>query len=194
MATHAPRFSSLDLPRPFRSAAPLVALAVAAALFDIDPRLPWAVGAIAGVCFAVAAAARWTTARLELAAVRRTADRLIVYSPHTYEAPDLVLWRTNELIEPEARTRLRHEFERMLKQLDPARLPSSSPLRRVAARRHEDALRAVAARVGDERPVSARGLLLARDLLRSPSSPLYAEDAEVQLARTLSRILGALEP
>jgi hypothetical protein len=33
-----------------------------------------------------------------------------------------------------------------------------------------------------------------RELLRSPSSPLYAEHAEEQLARTLSRVLGALEP
>jgi len=194
VATHASRYSALDLPRPFRTAAPFLALAAAAALFDIDPRLPWVVGLIGAVCFAAAAGVRWAQARSELAAVRRTADRLIVHSPYRHDAPELVLWRSRELTDGDARARLRREYERTLRQLDPRRLPSSSPLRRVSARKQEPLLRAIADRVGDEHPCSARGLVLARELLRSPSSPLYVEDGELQLARALSRILGALEP
>ena len=64
MATHASRYPTLDLPRPFRAWAPLLALAVAAALFDVDPRLPWLVGAFAASCFAVAAVVRATRARI----------------------------------------------------------------------------------------------------------------------------------
>lgn len=194
MATHASRHPALDLPRPFRTAAPFLALAAVTALFDIDPRLPWLVGVIGAGCFAAAAGVRGAQARFELAGVRRTADRLIVYSPYSHEAPELILWRSRELTDGDARARLRREYERTLRQLDPNRLPSSSPLRRAAARKQEPLLRAVADRIGDEHPCSARGLLLARELLRNPSSPLYAEDGERQLARALSRILGALEP
>ena len=60
-------------------------------------------------------------------------------------------------------------------------------------RRNERLLRALAERVGDERPVAARGVLLVRGLLRDPASPLYSEGDE-PLARTLSRVLGALDP
>jgi hypothetical protein len=194
MAAHAPRYSSLDLPRPLRSAWPLLALAGCALAFEADPRLPWLLGAAAAACFAVAAGARMWRARRELAAVRGAADRLIVLAPRSHDASELVLWRSSELTAPEARAALRRELERTIRQLDPSTLPSSSPLRRVAARRHEDLLRLIALRVGDNRPVAARGILLAQRLVRDPASPLYAEDAEAQLARLLSRILGALEP
>lgn len=194
MATHAPRYTALDLPRPFRSAAPFLALAIGAALFDIDPRLPWLVGLVGAACFAVAGGVRAVRARLELAAVRRTADRLIVYAPYTHDASELILWRSHELTGEDTRRRLRREYDRTLRELDPRRLPSSSPLRRVAARKHEELVRAVADRIGGDRPCAARGILLARELLRNPASPLYAEDGERQLVRALSRVLGALEP
>jgi hypothetical protein len=194
MAAHAQRYSSLDLPRPTRAAWPLLALAACALAFEADPRLPWLLGLGAAGCFGLAAALRAWRAERELQAVRRTADRLIVRAPRTRDASELILWRTAELTRPEAREALRRELDRTIRQLDPAHLPSAAPLRRAPARRHEDLLRAIAARVGDDRPVAARGLLLAQELVRDPASPLYAEDAEAQLARTLSRVRGALEP
>lgn len=194
MAAHAPRYSSLDLPRPLHAAWPLLALAACSLAFEADPRLPWLLGLAAGLFFAVAAGARAWRSHRELEAVRRTADRLIVRAPRARDASELILWRSRELTDPDARAALRRELERTIRQLDRATLPSSSPLRRVAARRHEDLLRAIAVRVGDAHPVSARGILLARQLVRDPASPLYAEDAEALLARMLSRILGALEP
>jgi hypothetical protein len=59
-------------------------------------------------------------------------------------------------------------------------------------RRSDDLLEALAGRLGDERPVAARGVLLAQRLLRDPASPLYSEGPV--LPRELSRVLGALEP
>jgi hypothetical protein len=194
MAAHAPRYSSLDLPRPARAAWPLLALAACALAFEADPRLPWLLGLAAAGSFAAAAALRAWRAHRELEAVRRTADRLIVRTPRSLDASELILWRSAELTDREARAALRRELVRTIAQLDPRHLPSSSPLRRAPARRHEDLLRAIAARVGDRRPVAARGILLARELVRDPASPLYAENAEAQLARTLSRVRGALEP
>ena|SRR5579884_1806955 len=191
MATHA---TGLDLPRPFRAAAPLAALAAAAALFDVDPRLPWLVGAAAAACFACAAAVRAVRARIELAAVRRTADRLIVHEPRTADTSELIRWRCEEVTARAARDALRREIERTLAQLDPRLLPGPSPLRRPALRANEETLRRIAARVGGSRPVSARGILLVRALLRDGSGPLYAEGAELLLSRALERVLGALEP
>lgn len=194
MATHAQCYTSLDLPRPARAALPLLVLAACGLGFLADARLPVVVGLAVAALFGSAAAVRALVEWRELCAVRRTADRLIVHAPHSYEASELILWRSGELTAVEARERLVREFDHVLRQLDPGRLPSSSPLRRVSARKHEALLRVVAARIGDEKPVAARGLLLARELLRNPGSPLYAENGEALLARSLSRILGALEP
>lgn len=194
MATYADRSSTLDLPRPYRAAAPLVALALAAALFDIDPTLPWAVGALAGGCFVVAAVVRAARARLELAAVRRTADRLIVHDTRVRDASELVRWRCAELTSRAALDSLEREVERVIDDLDPRKLPGASPLRRPAAGANRDLLQTIADRLGSSSEVSARGVLLLRSLLRDGGSPLYAEGAEALLRRALTRALGALEP
>jgi len=192
MAAHAPRFATLDLPRPGRSAGPLFGLALLALVLVGDPGLRTA-GLLAASCFALAAALRAARAHHELIVVRRATDRLILVDPHGGEVSELVQWRSHELVAPAARHALSHEVERVLRQLDPAHLPSASPLRRVPLRRHESLLRAIAARVGDEQPVPARGILLVRRLLRDPSSPLYNDVPEAELARQLSHVLGALE-
>jgi hypothetical protein len=192
MAAHAPRFGTLDLPRPGRAAAPLVALALVALLLETDAALRLAGLAAAG-CFALAGAVRAVRARHELGVIRRAVDRLILADPRGGEVSELVQWRTHELVDQECRAALRAELTQTIERLDPAHLPSSSPLRRAALRPHEALLRRIAARLGDERPVAARGILLLRSLLRDASSPLYAETGGAELARTLARVLGALE-
>jgi hypothetical protein len=187
-------FSTLDLPRPGRAALPYAALALAALALDADPRLPWLAGAAGAVLFATAGTVRTVRARHELAAVRRTADRLIVHTPLTRDASDLLRWRCDELTTRAQREALRRDVERMLHSLDPARLPSASPLKRPAARGSQDLFVNLATRLGDEQPVAARGILLARNLLRDPASPLYADDADILLAPALRRVTGALEP
>jgi hypothetical protein len=186
--------STLDLPRPGKAALPYVALALAALALDVDPRLPWLAGVTAAVLFATAGAVRTVRARHELAAVRRTADRLIVHNPLSRDASDLVRWRCKELTTHAKRERLRRDIERLLRSLDPARLPSASPLKRPAARGSRDLFEALATRLGDEQPVAARGMLLAQSLLHDSTSPLFAEDADTLLAPALRRVTGALEP
>jgi hypothetical protein len=186
--------STLDLPRPTRAALPYVALAIAALALDVDPRLPWLAGVAGAVLFATAGAVRTLRARHELAAVRRTADRLIVHNPLSRDASDLVRWRCKELTTYAKRERLRRDVERLLRSLDPARLPSASPLKRPAARGSRDLFEALATRLGDEQPVAARGILLAQSLLHDATSPLFADDADTLLAPALRRVTGALEP
>ena len=186
--------SSLDLPRPGKAAVPYAAFALAALALDADPRLPWLAGVGGALLFAAAGAVRTVRAHHELVAVRRTADRLIVHTPHTRDASDLVRWRSGELTTRAKREALRRDIERILQSLDPARLPSASPLKRPAARRCKDLFVVLAARLGDERPVAARGILLVQGLLVDPTSPLYADDADSYLAPALRRVTGALEP
>src|SRR5215471_15483060 len=113
MATHAPSFGSLDLPRPGRAALPLVALAVAALALEAAPELRLA-GAAAAACFALAAAVRATRARADLARVRRAADRLILADARAAEASDVVRWRTLDLVAPASREGLARELEQTL--------------------------------------------------------------------------------
>jgi hypothetical protein len=187
-------YSALDLPRPRHDALVFLGLGVVALALDADPRLPWAAGVAAAALFAVAGAVRTIQGRRELAAVRRSADRLLVTAPTSRDASELVRWRSGELTARVERDRLRREVGRTLHMLDPRLLPSASPLRRSEARSCRELLEQIELRLGDERPVCARGIILARVLLRDPASPLYSEGPEQNLARVLRRILGALEP
>ena len=187
-------YSALDLPHPWRAAAGFAALVVAALALEADPRLPWVVGLTAAALFAVAGATRTIQTRRELGAVRRTADRLIVVAPTSRDASELVRWRCAELTRRAQRDRLARGVQSTINALDPRRLPSASPLRRPDARAAQPLLEQLQARLADERPVAARGIILTQILLQDPASPLYSEGPEQNLARTLRRVLGALEP
>jgi hypothetical protein len=133
-------------------------------------------------------------ARRELDAVRRNVDRLIILEPHSSDTSALAHWRAAEVTTPAFRQGVRREVGRVLSLLDPGSLPGASPLRRPAARRYADRLESLRDRLGDDSPVAARGVLLARQLLRDPGSPLWSDESEHQLGRALERVLGALEP
>jgi hypothetical protein len=192
MATHAPSFGMLDLPRPGRAALPLLALALVALGLEASPQLRLAGLAAAG-CFTLAAAVRAGRARAELRVVRRSADRLILASAGGVEGSDVIRWRTLELVSPGTRQGLARELDRTLRRMDPARLPSASPLRRGPVRRNQELLRRLEERMLDERPVTARGVLLLRRLLHEPGSPLYDEHAG-DPRRAIARVLVELEP
>ena len=191
MATHAPSFGTLELPRPGRAALPLLTLALVALALEASPELRLA-GAAAAACFALAAAIRAERARAELRAIRRSADRVILASATGVEGSEVVRWRTLELVAPATRNGIAREIQQSLRRADPARMPSVSPLRRGVTRRHQELLRKLEARMLDGRPVTARGVLLLTRLLREPGSPLYDEHAG-DLSRALARVLGELE-
>src|SRR5215468_5554575 len=180
-------YSALDLPHPARAAAWFALLVAAAAALDADPSLPWIVGVIGAALFAAAGTVRTARGLHELSVMRRTADHLIVIAPTSRDAAELVRWRTSELTSRAERDRLQREVARLVKTLDPGRLPSASPIRRPEARRSRALFEQLAARLGDERPVSARGVLLARALLRDPAGPLYSDSTGTDLAVALRR-------
>ena len=192
MASHAQSFGGIDLPRPGRAALPLLAVALVALALEAAPQLRLA-GVAAAACFALAAAIRAERARAELRAIRRSADRLILASAVGVEGSDVVRWRTLELVDPATRQGLARELDQTLRSVDPSRLPSASPLRRGVARRHGEMLQRLKERMLDGRPVTARGVLQLRRLLRDPASPLY-DDHAGDLSRALARVLVELEP
>jgi len=193
MAARAPRFGTLDLPQPWRAVLPLLALTALALVLELDPPLR-GVGLLAAACFAAAAVVRGVRARRELSHIRRAVDHMIVTDPRGGEVSELRQWRAHELVDPAARSALRQELEHTIDRLDPGHLPSSSPLRRAALRPHEDLLQSIADRLGDDRAVAPRGILLVRSLLRDPGSPLYTEESDQALARMLLRVRRALDP
>jgi hypothetical protein len=191
---HPRPYSTLDLPRPRRAALAFGLLAAAALSLDADPELPWAAGVAAAGLFLAAGAVRTVRERRELSSVRRSADALIFHAPTSRDASELVRWRSAELTTRAERDRLTREISRTLHAADPGRLPSASPLRRPETRGSRDVLVRLQARLADERPVSARGVLLAQTMLRDPASPLYSDDPDQSVARMVRRVLGALEP
>jgi hypothetical protein len=72
------------------------------------------------------------------------------------------------------RAQLSREIGRILAASSPARLPSSSPLNRIAVRASSDQLRLLAARLGDDDPIPPEAVADAAHLLRDSSSPLYS--------------------
>jgi hypothetical protein len=193
VAAYARNQTFLDLPRPGRAALPFAILCLAALGFEADPRLPWIVGALTAASFGGAASLRAFRAWRELEAVRRTVDRLIVLEPHSSETSALVRWRSLELTAPACRKTLAREVKRVLSMLDRGSLPGASPLRRPAARHSEGLLRLLLERLADDHPVTARGVLLARQLLRDPGSPLFSDESEHRLPYAIKRVLGALQ-
>ena len=102
-------------------------------------------------------------------------------------------WREEELVSKRARLTRQRELRRIAQAASAKRLPSASPLNRGAVRAGAILVAALADRLGDDRPVSAFGMLHVDQLLRDPASALYSEHGEL-LPRALTRVLGALEP
>jgi hypothetical protein len=172
-------------PRPIRSAWPFLALGALALMLDVDPRLPWIAGVGSAGFFAVAAGVRAGRTYLELRSLRRAADVQILRGIRTPYA-DFVGWRAHELETPAARRRVQRPMRRLIRNLERTTLPGASPVNRVLARRHLDALRELESLL--HRDVGARGVLLVDQFLTSPGSPLYARERAAAFERSLREI------
>jgi hypothetical protein len=127
---------------------------------------------------------------VQYAAERRTARR--VADERILRGHGVPYWREEELTSTRARAARRRQIERIVRSTSADRLPSASPLNRTAVRSSARLLDALAARLGDDRPVAPRGVLYVDQLLGDPASPLYSEHDEL-LPRAITRVLGALD-
>jgi hypothetical protein len=170
-----------------RPGAPFLVLAAISLALDAAPNIPWAAGVAGAGVFAAAAGVRRAQFASGRRAARRIADERILRGrgvPH---------WREEELVSRRARAARQRELHRIARAASAERLPSASPLNRSAVRAGAALFAALADRLGDDRPVSAFGMLHVDQLLRDPASALYSEHGEL-LPRALTRVLGALDP
>ena len=182
----------IELPRPARSAAPLVALALVALLLAFFPDVPRGPAAIAALAFALAALARAGDEHRALAHLRATVDDLILRELPTPYSP-LLLWRCSELTSVDARERLAATITRIERAAAPSVLPGSAPINRGAVRIHRDELDAIVDRLLRPEPVSARGVLLVRGLLTDPAGPLFSTERAAELGDRLRQASNALD-
>lgn len=122
---------------------------------------------------------------LERRRARHDADRWISRG-HASRYP----WRVAELTCAHERKACARSVRSVVRELEGAVVPGATPLRHAALRPQQALLEELEARLLDERPVSAIGMLAVNDLLTSPGSPLFAE-GDVEPA--VRRVLVALE-
>ena len=182
----------IDLPRPARSAAPLVALALVALLLASVPDVPRAPAVIAASACGLAAVARAAHERRALAQLRATVDGLIVRDLPAPSSP-LLYWRCSELTSIEAREQLAASIARIERAAAPSVLPGSAPINRAAVRVHHGELDAIVDRLLLPEPVSARGVLLVRRLLADPAGPLFGTERAAELGEQLRQALSSLD-
>lgn len=182
----------IELPRPGRSAAPLTALALVAALLALVPEIPRLATVGAALAFALAAAIRAGQQQRALTQLRSSTDRLLVRDVPGPWSP-LLAWRAGELTSAEKRERLAASIGRLERSATSSYLPGSAPLNRGAVRSQGDKLDAIADRLLQPEPVSARGVLLVLRLLDDPAGPLYDRSHADKLEGELRRALSALD-
>ncbi len=181
------------MPSPLRAARPFLVLSLVPLVAGVAGLIPQLDGFVLGTVFAGAGALRGVIEYRRLSSLRRLADRQLLGSAEP-RSPELVVWRTGELISERNRRVLAKALRGVVSELDARRLPGASPLNRSGARPHASVIQALADRVGDlERPVSARGLLLVEDLLTDGWGPLYARNRVGEIGASLRRCLTTLD-
>jgi hypothetical protein len=187
--------SAAEVPRPLRSAVPFLLLCLVGVGLVAAPDLPWVAGASTGAFFLLAAAVRAARCEHELRLLRQQADRALLRGIAPARRSALVAWRAGELTSGAHRLAVAASVNRLLRELDPSRLPGASPLNRVAARAQQDLIVRLRARLSDlGAPVEARGVLMCEWLLGDATSPLYDRGRAATLPQALTRTIAALEP
>ena len=99
-------------------------------------------------------------------------------------------WRVDELTTPRERKLCARTLRSVIGELDGTKLPGVAPLRASALRPSIALLAAIEARLLDDAPVSAVGMLAVNELLTSPGSCLFAEvdDVGSELRAVLTKL------
>jgi hypothetical protein len=194
MAMHANPGSSrhANVPSPLAAASPLLALAALALTLEAAPDLPWEVGVAVALLFAAAGCVRLVQKWLAVRRLRSVADRIILRGGERQSTSPLIAWRTLELTGARHRHSLAAAAARLARELDASTLPGAVPLNRAAVRPYRHQLDALAALLDGTEPITARGVLVAEQLLSSPTSPLYDRTAADTLEPRLRRVLSTL--
>ncbi len=107
---------------------------------------------------------------LERRRARRDADYWI---GHGFESR--YPWRAAELTSERERRECARSLHSVIGEVRGVKMPGATPLRRAALRPHLALLETLEARLRDDVPVTAIGMLAVNDLLTNPDSCLFAE-------------------
>lgn len=99
-------------------------------------------------------------------------------------------WRVDELTSPRERKLCARSLNGVLGELRGSKLPGAAPLRSSQLRPHIALLEAIEARLLDDAPVAAVGMLAVNELLTSPGSCLFTlrDDVESSLQAVLDQL------
>jgi hypothetical protein len=99
-------------------------------------------------------------------------------------------WRVDELTSPRERKLCARSLHSVLGELSGSKLPGAAPLRTSQLRPHTALLEAIEARLLDDAPVAAVGMLAVNELLTSPGSCLFTltDDVESSLQAVLDKL------
>ena len=100
-------------------------------------------------------------------------------------------WRVEELTTPRERKLCARSLHGVLGEIAGRKLPGAAPLHTTALRPHVALLEATEARLLDDVPVSAVGMLAVNDFLTSPDSCLFSDVDDV--GSYLKAVLDQLE-
>ena len=100
-------------------------------------------------------------------------------------------WRVAELTAPRERKLSARSLHGVLAEINGSKLPGAAPLRVASLRPHVELLELIEARLLDNEPVSAVGMLAVEELLTSPGSCLFTQTADAETA--LRAVLVKLE-
>jgi hypothetical protein len=123
---------------------------------------------------------------LERRSARATADYWI---RHGFESR--YPWRVAELTTARERRICARSLDGVVGELTGSKMPGAAPVRVAALRPHIAALALIVARLRDDEPVTATGMLAVNELLTSPGSCLFAEVEDVR--SSLRAVLDLLE-
>jgi hypothetical protein len=187
-------YNGADLPRPTRSGLLLAAVGLIPLTLGLADVIRPLSGIVFAGIFVAAGALQWSLAYFELVGVRRRADLELRSERRPFLLSSFAQARATELTSEPHRAALAREVMRTVRDLSPSRLPGASPLNRVAARPHVDLFVRLAERLAAvERPVTPQGVLQVKELMTSPSSPLYARERAAEIRPALLRCLATLE-
>ena len=103
-------------------------------------------------------------------------------------------WRVAELTASRERLALAGSLRDLVDDLSSRRLPRAAPINRSGLIPYTDELLSLATRLEVlDRPVTARGMLLVRELLTNGGGPLYLDGDVDALAANLAEIHSALD-
>jgi len=132
--------------------------------------------------------------RFELVRARREADRCLLYAEAGAPTSSAFAWRIAELTSDRERRGLAASLRDLVDDLSSHRLPGAAPVNRTGVRPYADLLRALVDRLERrDLPVTAKGMLLVRELLSNGDGPLYLYGDPDDLPAELEGIHDALD-